>query len=73
MASTYDGGIYALNADHSGWAKIHELDDGRFFHQMLPVAENRFALVGGSHMESGSHFEVEVFEVTDTVTATATK
>jgi hypothetical protein len=73
LASTYDGGIYALNADHSGWAKIHELDDGRFFHQMLPVAENRFALVGGSHMESGSHFEVEVFEVTDTVTATATK
>ncbi len=40
-------------------------DAGRFFHQMLPVGETRFALVGGSHMENGSQLEVEVFEVVD--------
>lgn len=73
LASTYDGGIYALNSDHSDWVKVHELDDGRFFHQMLPVTENRFALVGGSHMKSGSHFEIEVFEVAKLESAAASK
>lgn len=65
LASTYDGGIYQLNADMSAWNKVYELEAGRFFHQMLPVGKNRFSLVGGSHMEHGSHFEIEVFEVTD--------
>ncbi|MDB2687358.1 hypothetical protein N9Y42_09110 [Mariniblastus sp.] len=62
LASTYDGGIYELADDSSGWVKIHQLDEGRFFHQMLPIAENKFALVGGSHMQTGSHFDIEVFE-----------
>ena len=62
LASTYDGGIYELAADNSGWVKIHQLDDGRFFHQMLPISENQFALVGGSHMQTGSNFDIEVFE-----------
>ena len=63
LVSTYDGGIYQLTKDKGSWVKIHQLDDGRFFHQMLPIAKNRFALVGGSHMETGSHLEIEVFEV----------
>lgn len=62
LTSTYDGGIYQLAKDNSSWAKIHQLDDGRFFHQMLPISENQFALVGGSHMKTGSHFDIEVFE-----------
>ncbi|MEL7499765.1 MAG: kelch repeat-containing protein [Planctomycetota bacterium] len=62
LVSTYDGGIYQMSKNASAWTKIHQLDTGRFFHQMLPVAKNRFALVGGSHMETGSHFEVEIFE-----------
>jgi len=62
LVSTYDGGIYQLNRDLAGWSKIHQLEDGRFFHQMLPISDKRFALVGGSHMETGSSFDVEVFE-----------
>ena len=62
LTSTYDGGIYQLADDNSSWTKIHQLEDGRFFHQMLPIGENRFALVGGSHMKTGSHFDIEVFE-----------
>jgi len=62
LTSTYDGGIYELADNSSGWVKVHQLEDGRFFHQMLPLAENRFALIGGSHMETGSHFDIEVFE-----------
>jgi N-acetylneuraminic acid mutarotase len=73
LVSTYDGGIFALSNDGKDWAKVHELDAGRFFHQMLPITDNRFALVGGSHMETGSHLEVEVFEVTENMTDASTK
>lgn len=73
LTSTYDGGIYVLGSDEKDWVKTYELETGRFFHQMLPIAKNRFALVGGSHMESGSHFEVEVFEVTDRKKTTTVK
>lgn len=64
LVSTYDGGIFSLSEDMNSWAKSFQLEDGRFFHQMLPVGANRFALVGGSHMEHGSHFEIELYEVT---------
>ena len=65
FVSTYDGGIYELEGRGQKWQKVHQLDDGRFFHQMVPLAEDRFALVGGAHMESGSHYEVEAFELQD--------
>lgn len=61
--STYDGGIYELSSDMLSWNKVHQLESGRFFHQMLPVGESRFALVGGSHMQNGSQVEIEVYEV----------
>ncbi len=64
LTSTYDGGIYELASDNSGWAKVHQLDNGRFFHQMLALADNRFALVGGAHMETGGNTDIEVFEAT---------
>ncbi len=62
LVSTYDGGIYQLNGDLASWSKIYQLEDGRFFHQMLPISDKRFALVGGSHMKTGSNFDIEVFE-----------
>ena len=69
LVSTYDGGIYQLAEGNSGWAKVHELKSGRFFHQMLPVGENQFALIGGAHMDTGRHLEVEVFEVSSSAGA----
>lgn len=63
FVSTYDGGIFALNDDGKKWIKVHQLQEGRFFHQMVPVADDRFALIGGSHMETGSHYQIEVFEL----------
>ncbi len=53
----------------SAWGKIHQLGSSRFFHQMLPIDETKFALVGGSHIEHGSHVEVEVYEVTQSGSA----
>lgn len=70
FASTHDGGVFLLDVDDNDWRKVHQLESGRFFHQMLPVGEKRFALVGGSHMENGSQLEVEVFEVSSSSAAT---
>lgn len=63
LVSTYDGGIFRLGKDCSDWEKVYQLDEGRFFHQMLSIGESRFALIGGSHMEHGSQMEVAVFEI----------
>ncbi len=64
LVTTYDGGVFRLADSGNDWEKVHDLENGgRFFHQMLPVDDNRFGLFGGSHMEYGSHFEVEIFEV----------
>ena len=63
LVSTYDGDIFRLSDDATKWELAHKLDTGRFFHQMLPVGNSRFAIVGGSHMEHGSQNQVEVFEV----------
>jgi len=74
LVSTYGGGIFLLIDDEKGedskaWMKVHQLETGRFFHQMLPVDELKFALVGGSHMEHDSHLEIEVFEIVNRVNA----
>ncbi len=63
--STYDGDILRLSDDWGNWQQVGKLETGRFFHQMLPVSQSRFALVGGSHMQHGSNQEIEVFEITD--------
>ena len=53
IVSTYDGSVLQLNSDQSGWEKIHEFETGRFFHRLLPTADDKFILVGGANMESG--------------------
>lgn len=73
LVSTYDGGIYELSGDLSEWGKVHQLESGRFFHQMLPVGNASFALVGGSHMQDGSQLEIEVFQVVTSTVASGRK
>ena len=70
LVSTYGGGIFRLAENRRGsgewgWEKVYQLDIGRFFHQMIPLDETRFALIGGAHMEYGRQTEVEIYEITD--------
>ena len=65
FVSTYDGGIYCLSDDQSSWEKVHQLEMGRFFHQMLPAGPKSFAIVGGSHMKHGNQNEVIVLSVSE--------
>lgn len=66
LVSTYDGNVYRLNDSGNEWNPIHHLGQGRFFHQLLPIGQQRFAVVGGSHMEAGSQQDVEIYEVIST-------
>lgn len=58
--TTYGGHVYQLSEDGTAWKKMGSLDSGRFFHRLLPVSDNAFALIGGANMESGKTTEVEV-------------
>ncbi|MEM7454628.1 MAG: kelch repeat-containing protein [Planctomycetota bacterium] len=61
LVSVYDGAIYQLDGEN--WAHSHQMDDGRFFHQMLPIEGGSFAMVGGAHMDVGKFHEVDVYRL----------
>lgn len=63
VASTYGGNVYRLDEAKKNWQPIHVCDQGRFFHRLLPISDNEFALFGGANMESGKTMNVEVFEL----------
>ena len=60
VVSTYGGKVYQLNKSATEWVPIAELDEGRFFHRLLPIGSKQFALVGGASMETGKFYEVEI-------------
>lgn len=63
MVSTYDGSVLQLNQEQTGWEKIHQLETGRFFHRLLPLADDKFLLVGGANMDSGKIVDISVLSL----------
>ena len=63
IVSTYDGSVLKLNNRSDGWEKLHQLETGRFFHRLLPMAANQFVLVGGANMEVGKIHDVPLFSL----------
>ena len=61
--STYSGGLLKLNADHDGWVVVKNLSRARFFHRMLPIDRNLFALLGGASMKTGKFSKIELLKV----------
>jgi N-acetylneuraminic acid mutarotase len=61
--TTYGGGVFRLNEAGDAWEPMGQLENGRFFHRLLPVADDRFALIGGANMESGKVTEVEIVRI----------
>ena len=61
LVSCYDGGIYQWQSASRDWSRQLQLDQGRFFHQMLPLGDQSFALLGGAHMDEGRIRNIEVF------------
>lgn len=63
--SCIDGSVQRLNDDGSAWEVVKRLDEGRFFHRMLPAEDNRLLLLGGSTASAEKQTQVEVVEVVE--------
>ncbi len=61
--TTYGGHVYSLSDAGDEWNKMGTLETGRFFHRLLPIADDKFALFGGANMESGKTTDVEVITI----------
>ncbi len=61
--STLKGNLQRLSADGKSWENIRELQRARFFHRMLPLAENRLLMIGGASMTTGKFEELDAVEV----------
>jgi len=63
VVSTHSGSIYRLSADMKKWETAGKLNEGRFFHRLLPIDGGRGVVISGSKKESGRSADVEVFSV----------
>ncbi|MEX2170626.1 MAG: hypothetical protein WD851_15025 [Pirellulales bacterium] len=61
--SCLDGTVQRLNDGGSAWEIAKKLDEGRFFHRMLPTDDHRLLLVGGSNASAEKQTGVEVVDV----------
>lgn len=61
--SCIDGSVQRLNDEGTAWEVVKWLDEGRFFHRMLPTADRRLLLVGGSTASAAKQTEVEVVQI----------
>ena len=61
--STISGQLLRLAADGSAWEKVKQLEHERFFHRMLPVAENQLIFLGGASMTVGKFSEVDLITI----------
>jgi hypothetical protein len=63
IVSTYGGNVLRMKDDFSSWETIERLDEGRFFHRLLPLNQSEFILVGGANMEVGKFHEIKVLSI----------
>jgi N-acetylneuraminic acid mutarotase len=63
MVSTVDGSIQQLNDTTGQWDIVGTVPNGRFFHRALPISSDRFAILGGAHMDVGKFRECQVIHV----------
>ncbi len=62
VVSTYGGNFHTLNEAGDAWEPMGSIEPGRFFHRLVPIGENQFALLGGANMGSGKTMETPVFK-----------
>ncbi|HVX60535.1 MAG TPA: hypothetical protein VHC19_08035 [Pirellulales bacterium] len=61
--TTISGSIQRLADDGSRWEFAGQLANPRFFHRMLPWADEKLVLVGGGNMSTGKIVELEMLNV----------
>jgi outer membrane protein assembly factor BamB len=70
--SPFSGKLLALSTDGTKWDEVARLEPARFFHRLLPLADGRLVVVGGSSRK-GHVAELEVISPNAGETAPAAK
>ena len=63
IVSTVDGAIQRFNDDRQNWEIIGQMPAGRFFHRIVPISDQAFAIIGGSNMSVGKFKETPVVRI----------
>jgi hypothetical protein len=63
VASGMNGKLYRWQVASDKWEQVAELSTPRFFHQLLPVADNKLVAIAGASPEEGHVATLEVLEV----------
>ncbi len=53
IVSAVDGSIQSYNDVHGVWEIIGQIPTGRFFHRIVPISNDAFAIIGGANMNVG--------------------
>lgn len=65
IVSTYEGDILQLAADGMLWETNGKSEGSRFFHRLVPLANDSVIAVGGANMEAGKFLNLEVLKTED--------
>lgn len=60
FVSTYEGDVLELNRDGQNWKTLKKLEEGRFFHRMVPMNKSALLLISGANMETGKYDDIIV-------------
>jgi len=60
IVSTVDGAIQRYNDERNVWEIIGQIPTGRFFHRIVPISDQAFAVIGGANMSVGKFKETPI-------------
>lgn len=69
FTSTFDGKVLELAEDHKSWKTIKTMEEGRFFHRMVPMSDKALLLISGANMEVGKYNDIIIVPITPKQTA----
>lgn len=63
FTSTYEGNVLELSRDGKSWSKLTSLEEGRFFHRMVPMNKSALLIISGANMSVGKYDDVIVVPI----------
>ncbi len=60
IVSAVDGSIQRFNDIRKVWEIIGQIPTGRFFHRIVPISDQAFAVIGGANMSIGKFKETSI-------------
>lgn len=63
FTSTYEGKVLELSRDGQSWSTFTSLEEGRFFHRMVPMNNSALLIISGANMSVGKYDDVIVVPI----------